>query len=134
MWHYRFPLSSGRIVTIEALHVSDTSEDIPRVEYEAQFIESARRYGRVLWQEPRATYVIPPEHQVITEGSHVYTRIPPLVYHARLVCFEDFKDDVMSELIVIWFGNPEPQRGLLDIVSHAAKDVPWDELARPCHP
>jgi len=134
MWNYRFSLTSGRMVTIAALHVSDTSESVPRVEYEAQFIESARRYGRVLWKEPRSTYVIPPEHQLITEGPHVSTRIPPLVYHARLVCYEAFKGDVISELLVIWFGNPEPHTGLLDIVSRAVKDVPWDEIARPCNP
>jgi hypothetical protein len=58
-------------------------------------------------------------------------RIAPVVYLARLVCYESFKDDVMSELIVIWFGDPEPVRGILDIVSAAVKDVPWDEQCSP---
>ena len=135
MWAYTFPLTSGRMVTIEGLHVSDTGEDNVRAEYESQYIDSARRYGNVLWSEPRSTFVIAPEHVRVAYGAiPPYKRLPLLVYHARLVCYEDFKDDVMSELIVIWFGEPEPHTGILDIVSRATKEIPWEELARPCHP
>ena len=40
----------------------------------------------------------------------------------------------MSELIVIWFDRAEPEKGVLEIVRQACKDLPWDDLARPSSP
>lgn len=136
MWKYRFPLSSGRVVELASLTIRDTSLDIGRAEFEAKIIEYARKYALHLWMPPRAIHVIPPIHltETLPGSRETLVTLPPICYTANLVCHEDFKDDVMSELIVIWFDRADPDRGVLEIVSQACKGVPWDDLARPCSP
>ena len=132
---YEFRLSSGRLVWLDAVHVSRTYasllEGSPDDEYNAKLIDRATTALSKTWGE-RQTHVIPPQTRRITEVGRTYDRFPELRYHAWLTSDPIEDRWCPSELVVCWFGSPEEYRAtpLFDLVARAASDLPWERLAR----
>jgi len=108
-------------------------EGTPNADFDAKLVQQARQRAVKYWGE-RPTHVIPAEYQFETNWGRTFARMPPIEYMAWLTSTAIDNLYADSQLVVIWYGNQELAAGLLDIVSRALKDLPWEQLAGGCDP
>jgi hypothetical protein len=82
-----------------------------------------------IWGD-RPTYVVPPAIRLITEVGRTYLRLPELIYHLWLTSEPIGADWCASELVVLYFGPPQYNIPIGDIVGQALRDIPWEQVAR----
>jgi hypothetical protein len=128
------PLSSGRIVHLDSLHMGRTYADLlqgtPDIKYNETVIARTRRALNGVWGE-RATHVIPPVSRTIVEAGRKYIRLPELTYYAWLTS-GPLRPEwwSASELVVVWFGPRDRDTSIPALVEHAVRDLPWKRLAK----
>jgi len=132
VWN-EFRLASGRRVRLDSLYITRTYagllEGVPDDQYNLRQIERAARALIPVWGE-RATYVIPPQIRAVTEVGRTYNRLPELIYCAWLTSEPIKPQWCASELVTVWFGPPEADIPVLQLVVGAVGGVPWEQVAK----
>jgi len=129
---HSFYLSSGRVVHVNALHVSRTYANFlaggRSVRANEKLILDAAIALEPLWDE-RPVHVISPPTGIIGRGRFgPEVALPPLRYHAWLTSDPLDSGRGGSELVLAWFGDEclDP----FNYLAQVARGLMWEELAR----
>lgn len=122
----RFTLPTGRQLTITELHFEWTYEGLivgsPNPEINRHIIERTLRRAAAFCSWLPVHFLSP----VMQEPDC----LPSMCWTVRFLSDTvPGSYDVWSALVVVWFGEHDPARPLVDRVEAATRDLEWDALA-----
>lgn len=132
---FRVTLASGHEVNVEALHIESTYagfDGVPHDTINSDLLASKAQRTLKAWGQ-RPVHVIRPEITRHPVHSAFCTRgdfLPDTTYHAWL----SEAGSACRELVVVWFGESQPDLSLRDVVLNAVRNVDWDKHSQEYEP
>lgn len=131
----RVTLASGHEVNVEALHIESTYagfDGVPHDTINSELLASKVQRTLNVWGQ-RPVHLIRPEvarHPVHSAFSTHGEFLPDTTYHVWL----SEAGSACRELVVVWFGESQPEVGIRDLIVKASRDVDWSKHSQEYEP